>query len=196
MCISHQELNTKAANYAHRTLNAGIVLIEHQCRGNNEIIDVAAFRSSIVVNIEVKVSRSDFLKDKSKPHRKPGACSMGHFRFYCCPAGVIKPEDLPEGWGLLEYHQKSDSIKCKSGPKSMMRCLQDPNSCSSKNKKILEPFFFESVNERAHTNLLFSAYRQLLLAQDQGLEVELDAIFRKPNGLTFRSELCGVMRNV
>lgn len=26
---------------------------------------------------------------------------MGDYRYYCCPKGLIKPEELPLGWGLL-----------------------------------------------------------------------------------------------
>lgn len=26
---------------------------------------------------------------------------MGVYRFYLCPEGIIRPEDLPKGWGLL-----------------------------------------------------------------------------------------------
>lgn len=53
------------------------------------------------VLVEVKVSRSDFLRDKHKPHRQPGTPSLGDFRYFMCPAGLLTLDDMPEGWGLL-----------------------------------------------------------------------------------------------
>jgi hypothetical protein len=31
---------------------------------------------------------------------------MGSARYYCCPEGLIKPEELPDGWGLMYYGNK------------------------------------------------------------------------------------------
>lgn len=69
---------------------------------SDEIPDVIAFNSWESILIECKASRSDFLSDKKKPHRKKG---MGNWRFYCCPTGMIKKEELPERWGLLYVNE-------------------------------------------------------------------------------------------
>lgn len=69
----------------------------------SEIPDVIGFDSWQSIVIEVKVSRSDFLSDKKKPHRTKG---MGNWRFYCCPKGMIKKEELPEKWGLIYIDEK------------------------------------------------------------------------------------------
>ncbi|MGJ1369548.1 hypothetical protein [Sphingobacterium spiritivorum] len=76
---------------------------------NLEIPDVIGFRSFESAVIEVKVSRSDFLRDRKKLHKKFSK-GMGMFRFYCCPAGLIKIEDLPDNWGLVYVDQKN---KCQ-----------------------------------------------------------------------------------
>ncbi|UOX39929.1 coil containing protein [Vibrio phage V-YDF132] len=57
--------------------------------------------------VEVKVSRSDFLCDAKKPFRAKPETGMGDFRYYMCPTGIIKPEDL-EGtkWGLIYVSPK------------------------------------------------------------------------------------------
>lgn len=68
-----------------------------------EIPDVIGFDSSVSIVIEVKVSRSDFLSDAKKPHRVKG---MGNWRFYCCPKGLIRREELPEKWGLIYVNEK------------------------------------------------------------------------------------------
>jgi len=60
--------------------------------------------------VEVKVSRSDFLRDLKKPHRR--TLGMGNYRYYCSPDNMIKPEELPGNWGLLyEKNGKIKSIK-------------------------------------------------------------------------------------
>jgi hypothetical protein len=51
--------------------------------------------------VEVKVSRSDFLADKKKPHRKNPETGMGKRRYVLCPKDMIQPNEVPEGWGLL-----------------------------------------------------------------------------------------------
>lgn len=50
--------------------------------------------------IEVKVSRSDFLADRHKPHRHAGG--MGSWRYFMAPAGLIALDELPADWGLIE----------------------------------------------------------------------------------------------
>jgi len=54
------------------------------------------------VLVECKASRADFLADRSKPWREQPETGVGCERFYLTPRGLIKPEELPNGWGLLE----------------------------------------------------------------------------------------------
>ena len=60
--------------------------------------------------IEVKVSHSDFLADQKKWWRSNDAAVTGNqagtLRWYLCPEGIIKPEELPDGWGLLYWDGK------------------------------------------------------------------------------------------
>lgn len=69
------------------------------------------FDGSVVV--ECKVSRSDFLADKKKPHRQSGG--IGNWRYYMCPEGLISPAELPEKWGLL-YVNARGHVKVIAGP--------------------------------------------------------------------------------
>lgn len=81
---------------------------------NGEMPDAIGFKTeygylgSIVV--EVKVSRADFLSDKKKPHRNGEVNALGNWRYYMCPEDIIKPEDLPEKFGLL-YINKRGHVK-------------------------------------------------------------------------------------
>ncbi len=65
------------------------------------ICDVLGWGGTNGVQIECKVSRSDFLADRRKPHRQNPSIDMGAYRYYCCPQGIIKPKDIPAHWGLL-----------------------------------------------------------------------------------------------
>ena len=56
--------------------------------------------------IECKVSRADFIADKSKNFRQQENYGMGDYRYYATPPGLILSGELPEGWGLLEVHDR------------------------------------------------------------------------------------------
>jgi hypothetical protein len=58
------------------------------------------------VVVEVKTSRSDFLADFKKPHRSGDTVGIGMYRYYMCPEGVIRPDELPERWGLLYVNNR------------------------------------------------------------------------------------------
>jgi hypothetical protein len=79
---------------------------------NSEFPDVIGFGSwgwSVV--IECKVSRSDFFSDQNKLFRKERQEGMGSERFYCCPTGLIKKEELPTAWGLIYVNDKNRATK-------------------------------------------------------------------------------------
>ena len=54
------------------------------------------------VLVESKVSRADFLADREKSFRQKPELGIGCERYYLAPRGLIRIEELPAGWGLLE----------------------------------------------------------------------------------------------
>ena len=74
---------------------AAVELVTQGC----ENTDVFGFNPMYSTMIEVKISRADFLRDKQKYCEQVGR--VGDFKYYCCPEGVIKIDDLPEKWGLI-----------------------------------------------------------------------------------------------
>ncbi|MGC1371230.1 MAG: hypothetical protein WA824_03735 [Candidatus Sulfotelmatobacter sp.] len=48
------------------------------------------------------MTRSDFLADRLKPFRVQPERGVGCERFYLAPAKLIRLEELPKNWGLLE----------------------------------------------------------------------------------------------
>ena len=99
---THKQLCDRAAHWLQQSKYCRVVLIERNGGCGGEEPDAIGWTShGFSYLIEIKVSRSDFLADKHKPHRRNPETAMGRVRFYLCPKGMIKPEEMPEGWGLL-----------------------------------------------------------------------------------------------
>lgn len=103
--MTHSQLVEKAVAWL-RSYRCGIVLSEQACV-NGEVPDAIGWkRANHSVLVECKVSRADFLADRAKPFREGKAEGLGCERYYLAPAELIAVEDLPEGWGLLEYSSR------------------------------------------------------------------------------------------
>ncbi|HEY9096428.1 MAG TPA: adenylosuccinate synthase [Hydrogenophaga sp.] len=119
--MTHADLCALAVKWLKRPQSGNghgcsIAVSECQSGCSGEIPDAIGFRANWAggsVVVEVKVSRSDFLADKAKPHRQPGR-GMGTWRYYMAPEGLIKPEELPERWGLLEVNKRGH-VKPRAG---------------------------------------------------------------------------------
>lgn len=103
--MTHKELVEISYKWVLKNCGVGFAFKELKSI-DPEIPDVIGFDSWQSILIECKVSRSDFLSDKKKPHRKKG---MGNWRFYSCPKGLIKKEELPDKWGLIYVDEKGNA---------------------------------------------------------------------------------------
>jgi hypothetical protein len=67
---------------------------------------MSAYPSDSMVKIafEVKVSRSDFIKEIKKPLKRRWALRYSNKFYFAAPEGMIKPEELPLECGLMELH--------------------------------------------------------------------------------------------
>ncbi|MCR8998563.1 adenylosuccinate synthase [Rahnella perminowiae] len=120
--MTHDELNVIAAKWCKRPASGNgpgcqVALTEVGGLYGGERADVFAYRwgfdgGSVVV--ESKVSRSDFLADRAKPHRSGTTPSMGTYRYYICPEGLIGLDDLPDRWGLLWVNARGH-VRVKAG---------------------------------------------------------------------------------
>ncbi|MEL6349833.1 MAG: hypothetical protein AAFV53_42410 [Myxococcota bacterium] len=64
--------------------------------------DAIGWRGDYSILVECKTSRSDFFADKKKAiFRFPDRCP-GQERWYLTPKGLVKPREVPKGWGLAE----------------------------------------------------------------------------------------------
>lgn len=130
--MTHDDLVQVAARWLQGTGRCSVVLADFRCMVAMELPDAIGWPMNWnwSVVIECKVSRSDFFADRRKPHRRPD-CSfaMGCERYYLTPPGLVKLEELPEGWGLLEAHpgrvrRLKKSEKFTEGKRSLFRETQ------------------------------------------------------------------------
>jgi hypothetical protein len=98
--MTHAQLVNMAVKWL-RAYRCGVVLSEQAC-ASGEMPDAIGWkRANHSVVVECKISRADFLAEGGKPFRVRPALGLGCERFYLVPAGLLRVEDLPVGWGLL-----------------------------------------------------------------------------------------------
>lgn len=105
--MTHDELCLKAESFL-KSNGFGVVFHDKfkAFTKNGEQPDCIGFRSGVSCLIECKTSRADFLADRKKRFRVDPLLGMGDWRFMLAPKGLIKVEELPLGWGLLETDGK------------------------------------------------------------------------------------------
>jgi hypothetical protein len=99
--MTHAQLVEKAIRWL-RSFRCGVVLSEQACVSGEMPDAIGWKRACHSVLVECKVTRSDFLADRLKPFRLKPEQGVGCERFYLAPAGSIRCDELPQGWGLLE----------------------------------------------------------------------------------------------
>ena len=103
--MTHAALVRKAVEWL-RSYRCGVVLSEQACVSGEMPDAIGWKRACHSVLVECKVSRADFLADRAKPFRLKTDTAVGCERFYLAPRALIRPEELPAGWGLLEHHNR------------------------------------------------------------------------------------------
>lgn len=99
--ISHKDLVCAARRWLFKT--CPIVITELATVGEEP--DAIGWQSSgVSILVECKASRQDFRRDREKEHRR--ACGVGQARYYLTPRNLVSLEELPKGWGLIEFDGK------------------------------------------------------------------------------------------
>ena len=122
--MTHAALVELAVKWLRTNYRCGIVLSEQACC-SGEIPDVIAWKGrcrSVVV--ECKVSRADFLADRTKPWRQDPETALGCERFYIVPAGLIATSELPDGWGLLEVRGRKVEVSVACSKRRSLRSAE------------------------------------------------------------------------
>jgi hypothetical protein len=84
---------------------------------SGRIADALAFscwpsRGLHFIGFEVKVSRSDWRREKLDPAKAEAICKFCKYWFVAAPQGIVPIDEVPETWGLIE---------CGNGKPKMMR---------------------------------------------------------------------------
>lgn len=111
--VKHSKLVSLAVGWLRNSYGCGVILSEQYC-ATGEIPDAIGWKGfchSVVV--ECKVSRADFLADGAKPFRMEPQEGLGSERLYLAPAGIIRREELPKNWGLLEFARREVRLVVK-----------------------------------------------------------------------------------
>jgi len=103
--MTHAQLVQKAVAWL-RSYRCGVILSEQACLSGEMPDAIGWKRACHSVLVECKISRADFLADRDKPFRRKQEVGLGCERFYLTPAGMLRLEELPAGWGLLEYQNR------------------------------------------------------------------------------------------
>ena len=99
--VTHAKLVEMAVAWLRR-YRCGVVLSEQAC-ASGEMPDAIGWKKKChSVVVECKASRADFLADSTKPWRLQPETAVGAERYYLAPRGLLRVDELPRGWGLLE----------------------------------------------------------------------------------------------
>jgi hypothetical protein len=124
------------------------LVITDMTHGGRETADAIGWNGRFSTLVECKASRSDFLADSKKPFRREPERGMGARRYFCAPKGLIRVDELPESWGLLEIGATGIRIAHESG-------------------------HFQSVDgTREEVSLLISAIRRIGRTAPEGINVK------------------------
>ena len=116
--MTHVQLVNLAVDWLRR-YRCGVVLSEQAC-ASGEMPDAIGWKGKCrSVVVECKVSRADFLADRVKPFRQNPEIALGCERFYLAPAGLIAPQELTAGWGLLECAGRRVEMRVKPPRRSL-----------------------------------------------------------------------------
>jgi len=101
----HDQLVVRAVKWLRGTKRCTVVAAELMTTAPI-VPDAIGWNSWTSHLVEVKVSRADFHRDKFKPSHRSGHIPCD-YRWYMTPPRLLKPDDIPDGWGLLEVRPKT-----------------------------------------------------------------------------------------
>ena len=104
--MTHSQLVQKGVEWL-RSYRCGVVLSEQACISGEMPDAIGWKRACHSVLVECKISRADFLADRGKRSRQKPDTGVGCERLYFVPKEMVRTDELPVGWGLLEYHNRS-----------------------------------------------------------------------------------------
>ena len=102
---THSLLIEQSAKWLQRR-GCSIVITDMAHQGSETPDAIGWYGRAGSIVIECKASLSDFRADAQKSFRRDPARGMGCLRYFCAEKGLLKLEQLPPKWGLLEWDGK------------------------------------------------------------------------------------------
>lgn len=83
-----------------------------------DFLAVACWQSDsyVVHGYEIKVSRSDWLRELKSPRKADMSMGRCDHWWLAAPAGILKPGELPEGWGYVEISESGRARAKEKAP--------------------------------------------------------------------------------
>ena len=166
--MTHNELIPLAADWLKRCCNCVVVVTEMATGAMEEPDALGWTHWGVSYLVECKATRQDFLSDQKKPWRRDREWreALGRYRYYFAPKGILKEDELPEGWGLVEVHSsglvrctrkiEQPTVKVLDGKAEMIvliSCLRRIGQNCNQGVKVNFYSFDESYNKKPRATL-------------------------------------------
>lgn len=90
--------------------------INPQQRFDAWAINLYPSKKFLRIAYEIKVSRSDFLREIKHPEKRTQALQLSNQFYFVAPVGLIKPDELPPEAGLIEVENEWESRHTVAAP--------------------------------------------------------------------------------
>lgn len=70
-----------------------------------------ASKKNLKVAYEIKASRADFVRELKEPAKREKARAVADECWFATPAGLVRWDEIPEGWGLIEATEGGLRVK-------------------------------------------------------------------------------------
>jgi hypothetical protein len=77
------------------------------------IVGLWPSRGLYIEGVEIKVSRSDWKREKQRPDKGEESAAYCDFYWVLSPAGVVPVEEIPPAWGLMEAEDRKITVTKK-----------------------------------------------------------------------------------
>ena len=104
--MTHADLVVRAVSWLRGRHNCPVVFAEMATRVPMTMDALGFTRAGICHAVECKRTRSDFHADRKKVGHRCRGMMPGDLRWYLTPPALLRPDDLPDGWGLAEVHAR------------------------------------------------------------------------------------------
>lgn len=141
-----------------------------------EIPDVIAFGGKVQsLLIEVKISKIDFKRDlRIKSFRKIPELGMGTHRIIMCPAGMLKLEELPDKWGLLEVSNEGRiSLSYRPAPEKPEAIFLCHSHAQSANIKAERLYMLSALRRLQQMGRIEPEFGRIKLSKNQSEQLSL-----------------------